>query len=68
VARLRAGGFKLLDAQFTTPHLDQFGAIDVSRDEYQVMLEAAIAAKADFYLLGGGATSDVVLQSVSHTS
>jgi leucyl/phenylalanyl-tRNA--protein transferase len=68
VARLRAGGFTLLDAQFTTPHLTQFGAVDVQRDEYQVMLESAIAAKADFYFLGGGATSDVVLQSVSQTS
>ena len=67
VARLKAGGFKLLDAQFTTAHLKQFGAIDVDRRVYQEMLEDAIAAKADFYFLGGG-TSDVSLQSVSHTS
>jgi len=67
VARLKAGGFKLLDTQFTTSHLKQFGAIDVDRRAYQAMLDKAIAAKADFHFLGG-ATSDVILQSVSHTS
>ncbi len=68
VARLKAGGFRLLDTQFTTNHLKRFGAIDVDRRVYQEMLEAAIAARADFYRLPGGATSDVVLQSVSQTS
>jgi leucyl/phenylalanyl-tRNA--protein transferase len=67
VARLKAGGFRLLDTQFTTPHLKQFGAIDVDRRDYQAMLEEAIAADADFYFLGG-ATSDFILQSVSQTS
>jgi leucyl/phenylalanyl-tRNA--protein transferase len=67
VARLRAGGFKLLDAQFTTDHLRQFGAMDVAREEYQLLLEEALSADADFYFLGG-ATSDVILQSVSQTS
>jgi leucyl/phenylalanyl-tRNA--protein transferase len=67
VARLKAGGFKLLDTQFTTEHLKQFGAIDVDRGDYQKMLDVAIAADAD-YFLAGGATFDVSLQSVSHTS
>ncbi len=67
VARLRAGGFMLLDTQFTTAHLKQFGAIDVDRRVYQAMLEEAISADADFYFLGG-ATSDFILQSVSQTS
>ncbi len=67
IARLRAGGYRLLDTQFTTPHLKQFGAIDVDRRSYQAMLDAAIAEEADFYFLGG-ATSDVILQSVSQTS
>lgn len=68
VARLKAGGFRLLDTQFTTPHLKQFGAVDIDRRVYQELLDEAIAAKADFYRLPGGATSDVVLQSVSQTS
>ncbi|MEJ0013346.1 MAG: leucyl/phenylalanyl-tRNA--protein transferase [Bauldia sp.] len=67
VARLKAGGFMLLDTQFTTAHLKQFGAIDVDRRVYQAMLEEAISADADFYFLGG-ATSDFILQSVSQTS
>jgi leucyl/phenylalanyl-tRNA--protein transferase len=47
VERLKAGGYKLLDAQFTTSHLKQFGAIDVDRRVYQDMLADAIAAKPD---------------------
>jgi leucyl/phenylalanyl-tRNA--protein transferase len=68
VARLKAGGFRLLDTQFTTPHRKQFGAIDIDRRVYQELLDAAMAERADFYRLPGGATSDVVLQSVSQTS
>ena len=67
VARLKAGGFMLLDTQFTTAHLKQFGAIDIDRRDYQAMLEEAISADAEFYFLGG-ATSDFILQSVSQTS
>lgn len=68
VARLRSGGFQLLDTQFTTEHLKRFGAIDIERRAYQEMLEVATAKDADFYRLPGGATSEVVLQSVSQTS
>jgi leucyl/phenylalanyl-tRNA--protein transferase len=46
VKRLKAGGYKLLDAQFTTDHLKQFGAIDVDRRVYQELLAEAIAAPA----------------------
>jgi len=48
VARLRLGGFKLLDAQFVTPHLAALGAIEIARDAYRRRLDAAIAAPADF--------------------
>lgn len=68
VARLKVGGFRLLDTQFTTEHLRQFGAIDVDRRRYHLLLEPAIEADADFYRLGGGATGEEVLQSVSQTS
>jgi leucyl/phenylalanyl-tRNA---protein transferase len=68
VGRLDAGGFRLLDTQFTTQHLKQFGAIDIDRLHYQRLLDEAIAEDADFYRLDGGATSDDCLQSVSQTS
>ncbi len=68
VARLKAGGFRLLDTQFTTKHLRQFGAIDVDKRSYQRMLEDAVTAQADFYRLAGGGTGEDVLQLVSHTS
>jgi leucyl/phenylalanyl-tRNA--protein transferase len=42
VARLRYGGFELLDTQFVTPHLAGFGAIEVGRSEFQRLLEAAL--------------------------
>jgi leucyl/phenylalanyl-tRNA--protein transferase len=51
VARLRAGGFTLLDTQFTTQHLKQFGAIDVDKRHYHRLLDRAIAADADFFRL-----------------
>ena len=49
-ARLRAGGFELLDTQFVTPHLATLGAIEVPRDAYHVMLDAAIGKAADFHV------------------
>lgn len=68
VARLKTGGFRLLDSQFTTDHLKQFGAVDVDRRQYHHLLELAIAADADFYRLPGGATGEEVLQSVNQIS
>jgi len=50
VARLRVGGFELLDTQFITPHLAALGAIEISRDDYHCALERALTAKADFYV------------------
>jgi leucyl/phenylalanyl-tRNA---protein transferase len=43
VARLRYGGFMLLDTQFVTGHLARFGAIEVSRQQFQRLLEASLA-------------------------
>lgn len=68
VGRLRAGGYRLLDTQFTTQHLKQFGAIDVDRRHYHRLLERAIEDEADFYRLSGGATVEELLQLVSQTS
>lgn len=58
VARLIAGGFALLDAQFMTEHLSQFGAEEVGRRDYHRRLHRALEAQADFYV-GGGTASGV---------
>jgi leucyl/phenylalanyl-tRNA---protein transferase len=50
VARLRRGGFTLLDTQFVTPHLAQFGAIEVSRRNYKQMLRASMDHEGDWYV------------------
>ena len=68
VARLRAGGYQLLDAQFMTEHLEQFGAMEISRANYRRHLGAALAVAADFYVLPPGTTGAGVLQAISHTS
>src|SRR5271166_119697 len=46
VARLRLGGFRLLDTQFVTAHLSQFGALEIPRDTYRACLTAALEAPA----------------------
>jgi leucyl/phenylalanyl-tRNA--protein transferase len=51
VARLKAGGYRLLDTQFLTDHLKTFGAIEVPRARYHRMLEAALTADADYVAL-----------------
>ena len=50
MARLRFGGFQLLDAQFTNQHLRQFGAIEVPRTEFQRHLANALAKEAKLNL------------------
>jgi leucyl/phenylalanyl-tRNA--protein transferase len=47
-ARLKAGGFQMLDTQFVTDHLRTFGAIEVPKREYHKLLESALVGEADF--------------------
>jgi len=51
IARLRVGGFELLDTQFLTPHLAQFGAIEVPRAAYRSLLDSALSSAGDFFAL-----------------
>ena len=46
VNRLNAGSFVLLDTQMTTPHLERFGVVEISRVEYERRLEAALRVDA----------------------
>ena len=48
VARLRLGGFRLLDTQFVTAHLSQFGAEELVRDDYKARLAHALTVPARF--------------------
>jgi leucyl/phenylalanyl-tRNA---protein transferase len=52
VARLRLGGFSLLDTQFVTPHLEQFGVIEVPRERYKLLLAEALRGEGDFLAAG----------------
>ena len=48
VARLRAGGFRLLDTQFVTDHLSTLGAVAVPKHAYHLLLADAVARRASF--------------------
>ena len=48
VARLRLGGYRLLDTQFITSHLARFGAIEISRSLYHARLAEAVEQDARF--------------------
>jgi leucyl/phenylalanyl-tRNA--protein transferase len=68
VARLIVGGFKLLDTQFVTDHLKQFGTIEISRDAYRVRLHEATIEEAEFGRMPLDYGAADVLQVLSHTS
>lgn len=50
VERLNTGGYRLLDTQFLTDHLETMGAIEIPREEYQSLLKTALKTKASFHL------------------
>ena len=63
VARLKRGGFTLLDTQFLTAHLAQFGAIEIPRDDYVKLLDEALRREADFGRSTDHLDGDAALQS-----
>jgi leucyl/phenylalanyl-tRNA--protein transferase len=46
VARLKVGGYTLLDCQFMTEHLKSLGAVEVTQQDYLALLESALSAGA----------------------
>ncbi len=48
VARLVKGGYRMLDTQFETPHLRQFGVEEIPRDRYRRLLAQAVRSPAQF--------------------
>jgi leucyl/phenylalanyl-tRNA---protein transferase len=72
MARLRHGGFRLMDVQFVTSHLSQFGAVELPRATYLERLTEAITTDAEFYSelspAAAAAALAGVLQSSTQTS
>lgn len=68
IARLRAGGYTLLDTQFTTEHLENFGACTISRDTYRMLLAEALTVEGNFFALPGEISGAQALQSSTQTS
>jgi leucyl/phenylalanyl-tRNA--protein transferase len=68
-ARLILGGFRLLDCQFMTEHLRSFGAIEVAREEFRILLAAAVDRSASFQReLGAGDDPCTIVQANTRTS
>ncbi len=59
VARLRVGGFRLLDCQFLTQHLTSMGAVEVSRARYCSLLADALSADADWSAFDSASSNGV---------
>jgi leucyl/phenylalanyl-tRNA--protein transferase len=51
VARLKVGGYRLLDTQYVTEHLRTFGAVEIPKRRYHRLLEEALHGNADFAAL-----------------
>ena len=62
-ARLISGGFTLLDTQFVTEHLKQFGTVEIDRTEFHTLLENALTHQANFHALPATASPEQVLET-----
>ena len=68
IARLKHAGFKLLDTQFFTDHLSQFGVRECPNTDYQAMLAAMLVRRADFRKPPLQLSTLTVLQSITPMS
>lgn len=68
VARLKAGGYTLLDTQFTTEHLETLGVITITRAQYHERLAEALEGVGDFYSMPADTSVSDILQSSTQTS
>jgi leucyl/phenylalanyl-tRNA--protein transferase len=66
--RLIAGGFTLLDTQFVTDHLRQFGTIEIDRDAFHRHLDAALGQSADFMRLPLNASGADILHIIEQAN
>ena len=63
-ARLIHGGFTLLDTQFVTDHLRQFGTIEVDRPAFHKALEAALPRQCDYKRLPVDSTPSEIIDII----
>lgn len=68
VARLRLGDFTLLDTQFVTGHLAQFGAAEIPRDLYKQLLAAAVDQPAIWLIDPGTETLEAEFRAMANRS
>lgn len=68
VARLRKGDYRLLDTQFVTDHLTQFGVVELPRAGYRQLLSDALDGSASFEVDLSQPELDAFLQSITQTS
>ncbi len=64
-ARLIHGGFRLLDTQFVTEHLKQFGTIEIDRTAFHRRLEQALGQPADFNRLPAETPPEDILRIIA---
>ena len=60
-ARLIAGGYQLLDTQFVTDHLARFGAIEVDKQDYEILLQGALPHEGNYHALPAATTGAIVM-------
>ncbi len=68
IARMKAGNYSLLDTQFYTEHLGQFGVREIAKFDYQNLLDQALSREASFYSLPMDVDGSTILQSITQTS
>ncbi len=64
-ARLIHGGYRLLDCQFVTDHLRQFGTVEINRADFHVQLEAALPIAGNFQRLPRDASGAEILDIIA---
>ena len=68
VARLQKSAFRLLDTQFITEHLSQFGGVELPRADYRQILLSALDASTVFQSKLSYSELEIFIQSTTQTS
>lgn len=68
VARLVQGGYRLLDTQFTSEHLESFGAVEISRANYRERLASALTVDGDFLAMPSPTSGAAALAAIAGAS